>query len=227
VVSQADNLDLELTVLENLLVYGSYYGLDDREAKRRAWELLEFMGLKDKAYRPVEELSGGQKRRLALARALINHPSLLILDEPTTGLDPEARHLVWQRLRHLKEQGLSLVLTTHYLEEASTLCDRIVIMHQGLILEEGAPQSLVAKHIGEWVLEIETSQGQRKAVLELLRPYCRGHQTVGEVLFIYLDGEEPAEELVHRLPFPVTYHRVRPASLEDVFFKLTGRGLGQ
>lgn len=225
VVPQEDNLDVELTVLENLLVYAGYFGLGGREAKRRAKELLEFMGLGDKANRPVEELSGGMKRRLTLARALINRPSLLVLDEPTTGLDPEARQLVWQRLRHLKEEGITLILTTHYLEEASSLCDRLVIMHQGRILEEGEPAALVAKHIGERVLEVEVPREHRASLLELLQPVCRGWQQVGEVLFFYFDREAPLEERLGLFPHPLCFRRVRPAGLDDVFFKLTGRGL--
>lgn len=226
VVPQGDNLDVELTVLENLLVYASYFGIDGQEAKRRAWELLDFMALTEKAHRQVEELSGGMKRRLTLARALINKPSLLVLDEPTTGLDPQARQLVWQRLRHLKEQGFTLILTTHYLEEASFLCDRLVIMHRGQILEEGEPQALVAKHIGRLVLEVGVDRRFRQALLDFLRPLYRGYQEVGEVLFFYLNGEEPVEDRLRLFPHPLSFQRVRPASLEDVFFKLTGRGLG-
>lgn len=225
VVPQGDNLDLELTVLENLLVYASYFGLEGQEAKRRAWELLDFMALADKAHSQVEELSGGMKRRLTLARALINRPSLLVLDEPTTGLDPQARQLVWQRLRHLKEQGLTLILTTHYLEEASLLCDRLVIMHRGEILEEGEPQALVDAHIGRWVLEAGIEPEWRQSLRDFLRPYWRGCQEVGELLFFYFQEKEPVEDRLRLFPHSLSFRRIRPASLEDVFFKLTGRGL--
>ncbi|MGB9886324.1 MAG: ABC transporter ATP-binding protein [Moorellales bacterium] len=225
VVSQTDNLDPELTVLENLLVYARYFGLEGQEAAKRAWELLEFMELKDRAHQPVEELSGGLKRRLSLARALVNRPRLLVLDEPTAGLDPQVRQLVWQRLRHLKEEGLTLVLTTHYLEEAYYLCDRLAIMHRGRILEEGAPPDLVAKHIGQYVLEVSVAPEYRSLLLERLGRFCRGYYQVGEVFFFHFDGQPRPEECLSLLSFPVPYRRVRPAGLEDVFFKLTGRGI--
>lgn len=177
VVSQENNLDLDLKVLQNLLVYASFFGIDLRLARERADELLEFFGLKEKAGEIVESLSGGMKRRLTIARALINKPDLLILDEPTTGLDPQARHMVWQRLRLLKEQGVTLILTTHYMEEASQLCDRLVIMNLGEILVEGSPQELVADYTAE------------------------------------TSGQQDQREEEH------------PATLEDVFLKLTGRKL--
>ena len=177
VVSQENNLDLDLKVLQNLLVYASFFGIDLRLARERADELLEFFGLKEKAGEIVESLSGGMKRRLTIARALINKPDLLILDEPTTGLDPQASHMVWQRLRLLKEQGVTLILTTHYMEEASQLCDRLVIMNLGEILVEGSPQELVADYTAE------------------------------------TSGQQDQREEEH------------PATLEDVFLKLTGRKL--
>ncbi|MFA5383086.1 MAG: ABC transporter ATP-binding protein [Eubacteriales bacterium] len=177
VVPQENNLDPDLKVLQNLLVYAGFFGIDAHLARERAEELLEFFGLKEKAGEIVESLSGGMKRRLTIARALINKPDLLILDEPTTGLDPQARHMVWQRLRLLKEQGVTLILTTHYMEEASQLCDRLVIMNLGEILVEGSPQKLVADYTAE-------TSGQRA------------------------QGEKE-----------------QPATLEDVFLKLTGRKL--
>lgn len=179
VVPQENNLDPDLKVLQNLLVYASFFNISGSEARNRAQELLEFFGLADKAKERVESLSGGMKRRLTIARALINKPDLLILDEPTTGLDPQARHMVWQRLRQLKEQGVTLILTTHYMEEASQLCDRLVIMDRGEILVEGNPHQLVSEQAGEEIVETSSSE----------------------------------EMIVH------------PATLEDVFLKLTGRKL--
>lgn len=225
VVPQEDNLDLELTVMENLLVYAGYFGVNRRLAQARALELLDFMDLSDKVYSQVETLSGGLKRRLTLARALVNQPDLLVLDEPTTGLDPQARQLVWQRLRQLREQGLTLILTTHYLEEASFLCDRLVIMHEGHILEEGDPQYLVDKHIGGRVLEAGLPKEQRVQLLDWLRPQWRGYLEVGEVLFIFFDPDVPFEDRLRSFPHQPAYQRVRPPTLEDVFFKLTQRGL--
>lgn len=154
VVAQEDNLDPELTVRDNLLVYASYFRLNKAVAKRRTEEVLEFMSLQEKAFDIVEHLSGGLKRRLTIGRALINEPELLILDEPTTGLDPYARHLVWQRLRKLKENGTTMILTTHYLEEASQLCDRLIIIHRGQILEAGTPNELIERHVGQIAIEL-------------------------------------------------------------------------
>ena len=166
VVPQDNNLDPDLKVLQNLLVYASYFGIDVRLARERAEELLEFFGLKEKTGEIVESLSGGMKRRLTIARALINKPKLLILDEPTTGLDPQARHMVWQRLRFLKEQGVTLILTTHYMEEASQLCDRLVIMDLGEILVEGTPKKLVADYTAEISGQIVQDKKEQPATLE-------------------------------------------------------------
>ncbi len=226
VVPQDNNLDLELTVLENLLLYASYFDIKKAAAKERALELLAFFNLLEKRDVDVEQLSGGMKRRLALARGLINSPEILILDEPTTGLDPEARHIIWQHLRLLKQQGLTIVLTTHYLEEASQLCDYLFIIDQGKIIAEGSPEVLVEKHIGKHVIELELSEEKHRLILEELNTSIKGHQLLGSTLFLYLYDEGQA--LVSKLqqyPF-ISYQLLRPANLEDVFLKLTGKGLG-
>ncbi|GAW93955.1 ABC transporter ATP-binding protein [Calderihabitans maritimus] len=226
VVWQENNLDPELTVFENLVVYASYFGISTPEAQKRAEELLNYFDLADKRNVTVDNLSGGMKRRLAIARGLINRPDLLILDEPTTGLDPEARRLIWQRLLELKEQGMTLILTTHYLEEASQLCDRLVIMDQGRILEEGKPADLVEKHIGRHVIELRVPTAEQSKILQLLQEYVQGYTAIGEMLFLY-PGKKAAETLtaLDRLAGAIYYRLQRPANLEDVFLKLTGRGL--
>lgn len=234
VVAQEDNLDPDLTVRENLLVFSTYFNISRKEAVRRADELLHFFGLTEKADTQVEKLSGGMKRRLAIARALINRPELLILDEPTTGLDPQARHMVWQKLRSLKEQGVTLILTTHYMDEASQLCDRLVIMDQGEILEAGTPRGLVAKHIGQEVLELELAPSDRQRILDGLQdsefaPVLNGHLVVGDSLFLFTgDGpglSEAIRPVLKNLGAHCTRKFLRQATLEDVFLKLTGRGL--
>ncbi len=225
IVPQENNLDQELTVIENLVIYAGYFDIKKKDAQERALELLSFFNLRDKKDVDVEHLSGGMKRRLALARGLINTPDILILDEPTTGLDPEARHMIWQHLRLLKQQGLTIVLTTHYLDEASHLCDHLFIIDQGEIIERGAPKDLVEKHIGRFVLELELPPDKQQQVLEQIEPHINGHQLLGSTLFLYMDDENPP--LVGRLqqyPF-IFYQLQRPANLEDVFLKLTGRGL--
>ncbi|MDA8233687.1 MAG: ATP-binding cassette domain-containing protein [Clostridia bacterium] len=222
VVAQEDNLDPDLTVEQNLLVFSTYFGIPKSEAGERTKELLDFFGLKEKAHTQVDKLSGGMKRRLAIARALINKPDLLILDEPTTGLDPQARHLVWQRLRKLKEQGVTLILTTHYLDEASQLCDRLVIMDRGQILEQGEPKELVARHIGKEVLELGSAVCHD--LIPQLAGLTSGHQVVGEALFLYTNDGQALLRKVQELR-ETNRQYLRPASLEDVFLKLTGRGL--
>ncbi len=234
VVAQEDNLDPDLTVRQNLLVFASYFKIPKAEVAIRSDELLAFFDLTHKANTQVEELSGGMKRRLAIARALINRPELLILDEPTTGLDPQARHLVWQKLRSLKNQGVTLLLTTHYMDEATQLCDRLVIMNQGNILEEGQPKELIARHIGKEVLQLTLEVEQLNCVRELLLKATsdwpiNGQLVVGEALFLFTNqGETLAQLLRTQLqsqglaPIPLA---LRPATLEDVFLKLTGRGL--
>ncbi|MDW7675738.1 MAG: ATP-binding cassette domain-containing protein [Bacillota bacterium] len=225
VVPQDDNLDLELSVLENLVIYAGYFGINKEEARLKAMELLAFFQLTEKKNVAVEQLSGGMKRRLALARGLINNPELLILDEPTTGLDPEARHIIWQHLRLLKQQGLTIILTTHYLEEASQLCDQLFIIDQGEIIESGAPTQLVEKHIGKYVIELELPPEERNQLIIELHNDIKGQQLLGSTLFLYLmDSEQAIAAKLKKYP-KITYQLLRPANLEDVFLKLTGRGL--
>lgn len=224
VVSQEDSLDNDLTVWENLVIYAGYYAIPKKEAERRAEELLDFAGLADRAKTKVEELSGGMKRRLTIARALVNKPELLILDEPTTGLDPQARHIIWQKLRQLKSRGVTLILTTHYLEEASQLCDRLVIMDEGRILAEGEPGQLIARHIGSQVIEI-SMQNSWESLLKQVQPYLKGYKAVGEVLYLYPLEADALWSALQKMPYHYVHQLLRPATLEDVFLKLAGKEL--
>lgn len=228
VVPQEDNLDPELSVLENLLVYASYFRMNKELALMRAGEVLEFMELTEKSSTAVNNLSGGMKRRLTLGRALINEPEILILDEPTTGLDPYARHLVWQRLGRLKEAGTTMLLTTHYLEEASQLCDRIVIIEGGQILEEGSPQALIDLHVGKDVLELGVSAKTREILLPDVSHLIKDHQLLGDKLLLFTDRGEELSNLISGKLTGLDSHlfyRLRPSNLEDVFLKLTGSTL--
>jgi lipooligosaccharide transport system ATP-binding protein len=221
---QEENLDPDLTVEMNLLLYASYFGLSRDEARRRTTELLTFAQLTDKAGARIDTLSGGMKRRLILARALINRPGLLVLDEPTTGLDPQARHVVWERLRELKRSGVAMLLTTHYMEEAAQLCDRLMIMDDGRIIAAGTPQQLVAQHVGHDVVEVATGgdSATRERVEALCGPLGRV-ETVGDHVILYLDaGTDPRTALAALAGEELTHRR---ASLEDVFLTLTGREL--
>jgi lipooligosaccharide transport system ATP-binding protein len=225
VVPQENNLDDELQVKENLLVYGRYYDLPKKVILQRAEELLDFVQLTEKAESKVEQLSGGMKRRLLIARALINDPEIVVLDEPTTGLDPQARHLVWDRLRALTAEGKTLLLTTHYMEEAARLCDRLVIMEGGLIIAEGTPKDLVEEHVSQQVLEFRGPP----ASLEKLRPVVEAASDAversGEALLAFTaDGEALMQE-VHASGIEVENTVYRQAGLEDVFLRLTGRRL--
>jgi lipooligosaccharide transport system ATP-binding protein len=225
VVAQENNLDTDLTVMENLLTYASFFDIPPGQTRRQAQELLDFFELSGCQEKKVDELSGGMKRRLTIARALINSPELLILDEPTTGLDPQARHLVWQRLRRLKEQGVTLLLTTHYMDEAAQLCDRLVIIDDGKILEEGYPGDLVAKHVGDEVLEIGRGAELLEDILKSGENNIKGHRIIGDTLFVYpTDGQVLIEKL-RPLSRRFSHQLLRHATLEDVFLKLTGRGL--
>lgn len=225
VVPQEDNLDPELSVRENLLLYASYFDLSRSETRQRVQELLAFAGLEEKADVEVEHLSGGMKRRLAIARALVNKPQLLILDEPTTGLDPEARHLVWEKMRQLKAAGVTLILTTHYLEEAAQLCDRLVIMDNGIILEEGSPRELVQRHVGREVLELAPVDGGVKDALSLAAGSILAHQVIGQTLYLYTNNGRAVWRQIQGANECFNHQVLRPATLEDVFLKLTGRGL--
>ncbi|MDD5365889.1 MAG: ATP-binding cassette domain-containing protein [Gallionellaceae bacterium] len=221
VVPQVDSLDPDFTVRENLFAYGRYFGLDRAEVEARVPGLLDFAGLAGKADARVPSLSGGMKRRLTLARALINDPDLVVLDEPTTGLDPQARHLVWQGLRRLTARGKTLLLTTHFMDEAERLCDRISIIDKGRIIVEGSPRELIRSHIEPQVVEVygEALADWRVCAQDL----CKRCETAGETLFCYTDNPDPVIAELDKQPELRYLHR--PANLEDVFLKLTGRDL--
>ena len=218
---QEDNLDPDFDVLKNLLVYGRYYGLPGREVRKRAEELLELVQLADRKRAAVAELSGGMKRRLILARALLNNPRVLILDEPTTGLDPQARHAIWTRVRALRATGVTVLLTTHYMEEAAQLCDRVIVVDNGTILLEGAPRQLVAQEVGNTVVEAWNLDAEFAA---FVRDLPGRAEDVGDRLYFYpLEGDHVERLLEER--FPEQERLIRRATLEDVFLKLTGRAL--
>ncbi len=225
VVPQEDNLDIELTARENLYVYSRFFDIPREIANERIYSLLEFFQLAEKKDDKVDKLSGGMKRRLLIARALINEPDMIILDEPTTGLDPQARHLVWEKLKSLRSRGITLIITTHYMEEAEKLCDRLVVMDRGKIIEGGAPQDLVEKHVPREALELSKNGLDTEGLFELLGEDAEQHEVLEETLLIYThDGEK----LLHRIrssDLSVNRAMIRRSSLEDVFLKLTGRRL--
>jgi lipooligosaccharide transport system ATP-binding protein len=223
VIPQEITLDIDLTVRENLMVFSKFFDIRRRDAAGRIDELLKFVEIESKKDQKIDQLSTGMKRRLLIARALLNQPKIIIADEPTTGLDPQARHLIWQRLRQLKTQGVTLILTTQYMEEAQQLCDRIVIMHSGKILKEGVPSRLIEEEIGREVAEIRVSQDQDEKLIAQLAEFSCGHERAGDTLFFYCrDGQSLRRKLIE-LDLPNTMNR--PATLEDVFLKLTGRSL--
>jgi len=225
VVPQEDTLDMELTVFENLLIYGRYFDVSYRETRRRADELLDFVQLNEKRDELVERLSGGMKRRLTIARSLINEPDLALLDEPTTGLDPQARHLVWERLYRLKQRGTTLALTTHYMDEAEQLCDRLVVMDKAKIVAEGSPRSLIERYSTREVLELRFPVGVQETLDDQLEGLGdRVEQLPDRVLVYTSDGEAAAVAAHERGLRPETV-LVRRSSLEDVFLRLTGRTL--
>jgi lipooligosaccharide transport system ATP-binding protein len=225
VVPQADNLDTELKVRENLIVYGRYFGLPRAFLRTRADELLEFAQLSDRATAKVDDLSGGMKRRLTIARALINDPRILLLDEPTTGLDPQARHILWDRLFRLKEQGTTLLLTTHYMDEAEQLCDRLVVIDKGTIMAEGAPAALIREYSTREVLEVRFGSDANAVAAEKLAGLGDRLEVLPDRVLVYAnDGEAALVEVIKRGLQPVT-SLVRRSSLEDVFLRLTGRSL--
>jgi lipooligosaccharide transport system ATP-binding protein len=225
VVPQQDTLDMELTVRENIVIYGRYFGLPRRQLGARADELLEFVELAERANDKVEPLSGGMKRRLTIARSLVNDPEVMLLDEPTTGLDPQARHVVWDRLYRLKRQGVTLVLTTHYMDEAEQLCDRLVVMDKGRIVAEGSPRELIERYSTREVVELRFDDS---------RPDDFGHWTDGLVtrveslpdrVLLYTDDGDAASHGLHERGLVPESILVRRSTLEDVFLHLTGRSL--
>jgi lipooligosaccharide transport system ATP-binding protein len=225
VVPQENNLDEEVSVVDNLLIYAKYFDIPRRIARPTAEELLHFVALHDKRDWQIERLSGGMKRRLLVARALMNEPDVLILDEPTTGLDPQARHLVWEKLRSLKRQGVTLLLTTHYMDEASQLCDRLVIMHEGRILIEGAPRDLVARETSPQVIEVfEPPDGASERLAGLDGLADRTERLADRTLLYTSEGDALLQKAREMVSDPSSVW-LRGATLEDVFLKLTGRGL--
>jgi len=218
---QEDNLDPDFNVLRNLLVYARYFDIPSAVARRRAMALLEDVSLADRAASRVDALSGGMKRRLVLARALLNEPRVLLLDEPTTGLDPQARHLIWTRIRALRATGVTVLLTTHYMEEAAQLCDRVILVDHGTILLDGAPVDLIAREVGHTVIE---AWNHTPAFLEAVRALPGRAEEVGDRLFFYPDDAEAAERHFESA-FPKQERLLRRATLEDVFLKHTGRAL--
>ena len=225
VVPQEDNLDLELTVAENLYVYGRYHDMSRAAIRERTGELLEFAQLADRADSQVEPLSGGMKRRLTIARALINDPDLVILDEPTTGLDPQARHLLWDRLYRLKREGATLIITTHYMDEAEQLCDRLVVMDKGRIVAEGSPRDLIAQYAPREVVELRFAEDVVDHVAPRLEGVADRAEVLADRIILYTDDSEATiHELTVRDIHP-EQALVRRSSLEDVFLRLTGRSL--
>ncbi|MCW2772201.1 MAG: drrA 4 [Nocardioides sp.] len=225
VCPQEDTLDTELTVRDNLYVYGRYFGLPRKEVRQRVDELLEFVQLTEKASAMVEDLSGGMKRRLTIARALINDPRILLLDEPTTGLDPQARHVLWDRLFRLKEQGTTLVLTTHHMDEAEQLCDRLVVVDKGVIMAEGSPAELISRYSSREVLEVRFGSDNNAAVAARLGSIGERSEVLPDRVLIYTaNGERELAAILAAGFAPIT-SLVRRSSLEDVFLRLTGRSL--
>ena len=228
VCPQADNLDPDLPVIDNLLVYGSYFPQARAVTARRADELLEFVALGDKRNHAIPELSGGMKRRLVIARALINEPELLLLDEPTTGLDPQARHLIWTKLRELRARGVTMALTTHYMDEAERLCDRLVIMDGGKILAQDSPRALIDAHVGQEVFELGASAAEARDFLAGLDLCGASHEHTGDLLAVFLSAKHQlSERLIERARGAGSRYLLRNATLEDVFLKLTGRELDE
>lgn len=225
VVPQTDNLDQEIRVRDNLIVYGRYFGIPRSQIAARADELLEFAQLSDRAKDKVDELSGGMKRRLTIARALVNDPRILLLDEPTTGLDPQARHILWDRLFRLKEQGTTLVLTTHYMDEAEQLCDRLVVVDKGTIMAQGSPAELIREYSSREVLEVRFGSDRNAAVAETLAGAGDRVEVLPDRILIYSsNGEAELVKITQAGLEPIT-SLVRRSSLEDVFLRLTGRTL--
>jgi lipooligosaccharide transport system ATP-binding protein len=224
VVPQQDTLDTELTVRENVIIYGRYFGLSRKECRLRADRLLEFVQLSERANDRVEPLSGGMKRRLTIARSLVNDPEVLLLDEPTTGLDPQARHVVWERLFRLKQQGVTLVLTTHYMDEAEQLCDRLVVMDRGTIAEEGSPLELIERLSTREVVELRFAQDVPEVDEDAFDGQVSRIEALPDRLLLYTDDGDALVPLAHERLHPQSV-LVRRSTLEDVFLRLTGRTL--
>ncbi|RSM38307.1 ABC transporter ATP-binding protein [Amycolatopsis balhimycina DSM 5908] len=225
VVPQQDNLDVELTVRENLQIYARYFGLSRAAARRKAAELLEFAQLGDRAEDKVDPLSGGMKRRLTIARSLVNDPELLLLDEPTTGLDPQARHLLWDRLFRLKAQGTTLIVTTHYMDEAEQLCDRLVVMDNGRIAAEGSPAELIRRYSTREVVELRFASGEQVSAARQVEGLAERVEVLPDRVLLYSDDGEDTLERAHSRGVRPLSSLVRRSSLEDVFLRLTGRTL--
>jgi lipooligosaccharide transport system ATP-binding protein len=225
VVPQEDNLDLELTVAENLYIYGRYHDMSRAEIAPRIVELLEFAQLADRRDSHVEPLSGGMKRRLTIARALINDPELVILDEPTTGLDPQARHLLWDRLYRLKQRGATLIITTHYMDEAEQLCDRLVVMDKGSIVAEGSPRSLISRYATREVVELRFPEEVKDAAVLQLDGITERSEVLADRVLLYTDDGEATTHAIAQRGIHPEQALVRRSTLEDVFLRLTGRRL--
>jgi lipooligosaccharide transport system ATP-binding protein len=225
VCPQEDTLDNELNVFDNLYIYGRYFGIAKREVRERADELLEFVQLTEKRTAKVEDLSGGMKRRLTIARSLINRPDILLLDEPTTGLDPQARHVLWDRLFRLKQQGVTLVITTHYMDEAEQLCDRLVVMDRGVIAAEGSPLDLIREYSTREVAELRFPVGDHDATAEKIADLGERVEVLPDRLLVYGDDGERVLDQIHERGLRPVATLVRRSTLEDVFLRLTGRTL--
>jgi lipooligosaccharide transport system ATP-binding protein len=225
VCPQEDTLDNELNVFDNLYIYGRYFGIDKATVRQRAEELLDFVQLTEKRTSRVEDLSGGMKRRLTIARSLINDPEVLLLDEPTTGLDPQARHVLWDQLFRLKQAGVTLVITTHYMDEAEQLCDRLVVMDKGLIVAEGSPRELIDQHSTREVAELRFGVGEHEALAEKLADLGNRIEVLPDRLLVYSDDGEEVIARTHERGLQPLAVLVRRSTLEDVFLRLTGRTL--
>jgi len=225
VCPQEDTLDMELTVRDNLYIYGRYFGIPKAEVRERTDELLEFVSLTEKAGAKVDDLSGGMKRRLTIARSLINRPDLLLLDEPTTGLDPQARHVLWDKLFRLKQAGVTLVITTHYMDEAEQLCDRLVVMDKGTIVAEGSPLALIREHSTREVAELRFGVGEHDVLAEKVADLGERVEVLPDRLLVYSDDGEAVVAKVHERGLQPVAVLVRRSTLEDVFLHLTGRTL--
>ncbi len=225
VVPQQDNLDMNLSVSENLYIYGRYFGLSRKFLKTKIEELLEFAQLEEKCNAKVESLSGGMKRRLTIARGLVSEPEILMLDEPTTGLDPQARHILWDRLFRLKEQGVTLVITTHFMDEAEQLCDRLVVMDKGKIMAEGSPAQLIKDYSTKEVLEIRFGSERNSEMADQLRGMCDRIEELPDRILLYSEDGEALLEKIYGAGLHPKTSLVRRSSLEDVFLRLTGRTL--